>query len=328
MLQPGTTTAPSGHELPGGWIGFASALAGVLGQMGKGQFLVIESPRRGRYIQFACGGPEGLRFEAVSNAFLADGDRLANDQLEGLAALGWHPPTHRPDAPETERVSGGSVNHYMDFEMPLPLAEIAERAIGTLTRIFGVDDPEELEYDAFEADGSALDHADLGLTRRSRAASRDLGDEAITGGARNAAEWTLLKAMRAISAMPDLQLDEDGDIGLTAYGNLLYLRSQGQGRWIQFWAPLLREVDESLDLWRKLNELNAMIGIGLRVVKRMVVAEYEFVAQPFVQDLLVTSLQHFATSVTGIDLLLHREFGGLLVNRHTHDEAGSRAEPH
>ncbi len=185
-------------------------------------------------------------------------------------------------------------------------------ATRTLAEIFGVDTEERLQYHALAKGGEPVELPMLGLPRRRE-------PEPATAGPRErsrALRQSLLEAFREITGWADAEFDADDDIPMRAFGQLVYLRVVEAGPWVRFWAPLLRDVDETPELLLRLNALNASGGMRLRVHHGAVYAEHDLAAEPMVAAVLSQTPVQFSKAVCGLDVLLHNEFGGqLTMNR-------------
>ena len=101
------------------WESLESGLTATLERMARPTFLVISTvgtsttdgdpSSAGYFIQFAQGGDEGFRAEAVSNHFLVGMARTTPAQERKLLDLGWLAPIRTPQttvATSTGTVSG------------------------------------------------------------------------------------------------------------------------------------------------------------------------------------------------------------------------------
>lgn len=137
------------------WYEFAHNLVGVLRLFENEQYLVISKKQGNRYVQFVKRPrrkrdvPE-IRLEVVSNAFLAESERLPQNHIEMLFDLGFDSPTHgRGDLP----VANGSPNYHRDFQEPFDAALIARVASVALRDVLKVVRPALLEYRSFQEPG-------------------------------------------------------------------------------------------------------------------------------------------------------------------------------
>jgi hypothetical protein len=295
--------APSPQALGREWRPFANRLAAALAALEEDQNLVVAVTHRQRFVQFAGSGASGLRAESVSNGYLAEADLLKCDQIAALTAAGWRSPTHAPDASKAEKDRAGSPNFFADFDAPVPLDEVADLAVRTLTQVFGVSHPDQLEYDAFDTKGGQISFPGLCRRRTQRPGSAAESDSAFAPG--------LLAAMREITGFGDLEFDNDGDICLPRGSQVVFVRRLGATPFVRIWSPLVRGVDETTDLLGQLNALNASAGlVRFSIHDGVVFAEADVAAEPIVVKHVDLALRSFCGATDGVDAMLQREFGG------------------
>lgn len=155
-------SGPSVARLSPGWRAFAVRLAGALAARPEA-FVVLQVKGAPHYLQVATGGAGGARVEAIGDGYLPEGAKLGPEQLALLEALGWRAPTGRPEDPEASRPPGWSPNFHRDYPQPVPWSEVAELAVATLARVFGVAGPEGLVYQAMDGEERRLSIPELGL---------------------------------------------------------------------------------------------------------------------------------------------------------------------
>ena len=295
--------APPAPTLGPDWQPFADRLFAVLATLSEDQNLILAAERRQRFVQFAGSSASGLRAEAVSNAYLAETDQLTGDQVAALTAAGWRSPTHAPDASNSEKDPAGSPNFFADFDAPVLFDEVASLAVRTLTQVFEVSHPDQLEYDAFDTKGGQISFPGLCRRRAQRPGS------ATESGSSCALD--LLKAVREITGAGDLEFDSDGDVRLARGSQAVFVRRLGTTPFVRIWSPLVRGVDETSDLLGQLNSLNASAGLARFSVQHGVIfAEVDFAAEPVVTRHVDLALRRFFGATNGVDLMLQREFGG------------------
>ena len=296
--------APLAHSLGRAWQPFADSLAAALATLSEDQNLILAVEHRQRFVQFAGSGPSGLRAEAVSSAYLAETDLLTGDQIAALTAAGWRSPTHAPDASKAEKEPAGSPNFFADFDAPVPVDEVADFAVRTLTEVFVVSHPDQLEYDAFDTKGGQISFP--GLCRR-RALRPGSAAESESSFAQE-----LLVAIREITGFGDLEFDNDGDICLPLRGSqVVFVRRLGATPLVRIWSPLVRGVDETPELLWQLNSLNASAGlVRFSVHDGVIFAEADVAAEPIVAKHVDLALRRFCGATDGVDVMLQREFGG------------------
>ncbi len=146
------------------WNQFEGSLAAALTDLGHLEVLIISREGTDYFVQFAGHAFEGLRLEAVSNAYLSPYFQLPETSTAQLLALGWSPPTY-VQAELLIEPSVGSPNFYIDAGFPLDHRKLARVAIRTLRDVHGATDPSELVYRALSADCSSIRFAQLGIRR-------------------------------------------------------------------------------------------------------------------------------------------------------------------
>ncbi|OGT88615.1 MAG: hypothetical protein A2286_03235 [Gammaproteobacteria bacterium RIFOXYA12_FULL_61_12] len=284
------------------WLPFAEGLAASLGVLEDDQSLVISVKRSNRYVQFAAQGAHGMRTETTCNSYLAKSERLDARQIAALAEAGWHAPTGKPGESTPENDPDGSPNFFRQFPVPVPLKSVADLAVSTLAEILRVPHPGFLEYEAFDADGQVILLPGLGLKRAVRSPQPEASLPEL-----------LRAALREVAGIPDLDFDEDGDIGIR-YGSLIiFVRLMGDPPHVRLVSPLLADVDESQGLLARLNEINCRLGhMHLIAHNDAILAIADVPAAPFVSDHMAQALRDFCQLTDGMDDLLQGEFGGRL----------------
>jgi hypothetical protein len=255
------TTPPASRPEPSdgaesSWSNFAQHLAAGISKMQPDQFLILTvtplpdgAERPWYYVQFASGGEEGFRAEAVSNKFLADRWKLPEKAAETLFRLGWHAP--EPSA----ELKGGKVNYWSDWPAPPHVAAMAQLAVSTLRRVYGVTSPGQLEYKYFDKAGQQLELADLGLRREAATRTGDGTVEHL----RPLVEQTL----REVLHVGELKYDEHGDIPIRFGSALVFVRLVGgENPKVQVFSHLLWEVSSTSGLVEALNDINTRLSFG------------------------------------------------------------------
>jgi len=143
------TRLPRAAPVDRSWAGFEARLAAALRCLPVDQFLILSTQPATQddpiyYVQFAQGGPSGLRAEAVSNAYLLPAGQLSPSQEAALASAGWQAPYARAERPE---------NYNRQWPMPAPFTDVAALAVATLRDVFGVVRPANLRYRRFARRG-------------------------------------------------------------------------------------------------------------------------------------------------------------------------------
>ncbi|MBS0512915.1 MAG: hypothetical protein JSR42_17240 [Proteobacteria bacterium] len=283
------------------WLAFSERLATVLSALQEDQFLVISVKQTNRYIQFAAQGSDGMRAEVSSNAFLSSSERLSEGQMARLTHAGWLPPTGRPEASTPEHDPDGSSNFFKQYPVPINSRQIAEEAVAALAHILRVPHPGFLEYDAFDDADNALALAELGIKCASAEAPSDLPKI----GRR------LLAITKDVTAIQDLDYDEDGDIGIRFGSTAIFVRLVGDPAMVRLYAPLVSEVRETVALHARLNDLNAGMGhMHLFLREGIVFAISDIPAVPLQQAHIAAALPRFCEIVDSLGDQLEAAFGG------------------
>jgi len=129
------------------WDTLRRGLREALCGLEQDEYLILASRSQNYFVQFAGHENEGMRAEAVSNAYLTGNALLSDRACQALQAMGWCSPTYVPidGAPPP---ATGSPNFYVDATPPIPFARFAALAIQTLHAIYRVRHPRELAYKA------------------------------------------------------------------------------------------------------------------------------------------------------------------------------------
>ena len=268
------------------WRPFEMALASVLEHLKEDQYLIISAKDAHRFVQFAGRGSAGLRAEAVSNHYLIDQEKLDRPQIRALKAMGWNAPKEN--------------NFLVDFESPVSYSDVAQLAVKTLTEVFGLPRPTALKYQAFNADGGAIELPSLGL-QKEKPQTMEASSESC--------QSKMLTAMRKITGIPDLEVDEDGDV-VVQYGDVnIIVSGVDDFSWFRIFSALLRDVEVTPALLSKLNALNDgvhRLRFFLHGNKVFVVTHV--LADPFVAAHLAVSLKDFSETAESMAIRLQAEF--------------------
>ena len=162
MATPRSTTS---------WSIFTRGLARTLDELAEGEFLIISRRRINHFVQFASGGDEGIRAEAVNNTYIEPLHAvLTVEQYEAMDALGWQRATQQPP----ELVEGdnppGSPNFFRNIECWQSRDDLAAVATATLRDVYGVSSPRRLVFEAFHRDWGPIDCPHLPIEPRGQRA--------------------------------------------------------------------------------------------------------------------------------------------------------------
>lgn len=119
----------------------------------------------------------------------------------------------------------------------------------------------------------------------------------------------LLNTLREETGISELDYDKDGDIG---YGSaVVFIRLFGPPAYIHIYSPILREVDESHELYVRLNDINSNETLMRFYFKNGVIyAGTNISAVPYESAHVLQTYAHFRVIADGMDSLLQAEFGG------------------
>jgi hypothetical protein len=177
---------------------------------------------------------------------------------------------------------------------------VAELAICTLTRVFGVPHEGFLQYEALDFTGNSFALPELQIKRQVRDPKLQMSELA----------HQLLDILREATGLADLEFDADGDVQLRTYGLAFFIQLVGQPPMVRLFAPLmLGKVRTTRRLLDQVNQLN-LYGGPLRylVHKGTVLAVLDIPAWPLQVEHVTASLQRFASVVHGSAAWLQAEF--------------------
>ena len=271
------------------WPVFQANLATVLKSMQEDEFLIISEKRSNRFVQFSAQGGFGIRAETTSNDYLDRGEKHSAEDHLALLALGWKSPTGNPAESTPTDDPDGSPNYFVEFSPGTPPEQIAALSIHTLADLYGISHPGKLEYDAFDHDGTPIEHKALKIQsvkdRRARTS--------------NPAK-RLLRAVVAATGIDDLEYDEDGHLCVRYQDNLsLFVLLSDDAAYIHFMAVLASEITLNETLLSVINELNDEARPRRFLIHDgSIIAMYMLPAKPIIDRLVEKALNDFADHVT------------------------------
>jgi len=295
-------TPPPSGKISAAWAPFAKKLAASLGRLDEDQCLVLSLKGGSRFVQFAAQGSFGMRVETTSNSFLPKAEQINARQIEALKDSGWNVPTGDASEATPERDPDGSPNFFVDYSAPVPLESVAELVVKTLTENLRVPHPGFLEYEAFDFSGASLALPDLGL----KLATRDSPSDS-----REAVSAALLETLRATTGIDDLAFDAEGDVGIRFGTALTLARLVDEPPYVRFFSPVLRDLEETPELFARLNDINAnktLLHFVFRNDTIYCIADVS--AQPLVAHHVTQALTNFCAIADAMGPLLQEEFGG------------------
>lgn len=292
----------SEHGPVDAWTVFERRLVAALEQMPRETYLILEVPagtgETGPYVQFALGETQ-FRAEAVSSRYLPTARRLTIDQERHLDELGWKRPTG--DA-------GG--NHYRDWAIPAPLAEVAHLAVRTLREVYGIDAPSELRYLHESFERGTVEQPDLGIESRPGAPRPPAVP--VVGPSVAEVRQVLEEALARWLGIEHPKQDEDGDYPIRVGSALMFVRIvDGRPPVVAVFAPILRDVAGTADVLRELNEVNAHIRFGRAFwMQGQVLVASELTGADISPDQIAFACIELGSLADRLDDALHGRFGG------------------
>ena len=272
------------------WVGFGEKLAEVVSMMDDGATLnigeMMSGAAGGPYVRFRCLDHGRLLAEASSNADLADGFRLTDEQIALMQSLGWHAPDERGGRPGSDFWQQG------DQEDPTALVE---DAVSALRSVYGIPHP------AFLAPDQLAEILTPAPVEQVPTVARTAGTVAHLPR-----DWADLDAMieaelSAIIGHPPLR-DSDGDFALRVGSTMVFVRPTSDAQEVLLFSGLVHEVEGRSRAMEVLSDLNT----DARYVRFMLIRDRVFVtmsilAQPFVPEHLRQALRIVSVISDNID---------------------------
>lgn len=282
------------------WQVFAERLAEVVSVIDPGGVLTIgtlsSNAEPAPAVTFTCGErPAGdvaprVVAEASSNASLGEHFQLDVDQLDRLAALGWHAP-----ATEGEHVTA----NFWVTDVQDDCTWLAGLAVETLRDVYGVQHPVFLAPDhlaevlqpeaapegSTAADGLIDDHDGVAVMPLSRAEL-----DALV-----AAELTHMFGHEPIR-------DAEGDIAIRVGSTMVFVRTAPDAREVLLFSALVHEVEGRSRAVEVLNDLNTESRFGrFNLHRDRVFVTMSLLARPFVPAHLHEGVRVMSQIADGID---------------------------
>jgi hypothetical protein len=221
------------------WNALRLALGPALRSLESGQWLILQTRGEGDYyVQFAAGGSDGLRAEAVSNKSLDGWKCLDTIAERRLRRLGWRPPTDIGDGP---------VNCWRYFDDPVPVDEVAKLAVSTLKGAYDVPRPSQLVYRAFTRDGEQIVLPGLGVDRMPRPGQQPPLADRVDA------------ALRSWLGADTISYDEEGDAPIRCGDAMIFVQTLSNPEMVAVFSPMLADVEKTSGLLDAVNEMNVDI---------------------------------------------------------------------
>jgi type III secretion system-like peptide-binding chaperone len=316
------TTADLRAKVTEAWREFADALGTVLSTLGEDVHLDLTldptASGTGTAVYsisirvLADGVVEAL---AVGNAALPEGFRMDRATVADLVALGWAPPGVLPG-------SGDSFGLRSSQDKSKQLATIVTR---TLRDVYGAPHPAFLVYLVHDEEDQPIETAPLATARHEPTLDEALDlagldedgvlAEALAGAADEVVplEERVRTVVATLSktAVDQLQVDNDGDIGIRAGSAMVFVRVRDNPPLVDVFSPILTEIEPTEQLYVKLSELTNRMPIGrLYVAQDTVWASIPVFGRNFQATHLMLAVQVMTGLADELDDRLHGEFGG------------------
>lgn len=302
MPEPTKTVAAAKSPT---WKDFEGRLVQVLGRMAVDQYLIISSRATAgadsHFVQFAQGGREGFRAEAVSNRFLKGTGALSPLQEEQLGDLGWQWPSP---------TSTSDPNFTREWPMPTPFAEVARLAVRSLREVYRVQRTSWLTYKSFTRDGHNFAQPGLGIDADQP--SKPRVDGQTTTPTLDQLRPLVQDAIKAFLNGAEIQYDKDGDIPIRMGSAVVFVRAvDGQPPSVNVFSPVLWDVKETSELLAAANDINTRIRYG-RVMwtGREIMAAMEVSAVHITADNIAFACLQVGSIADHFDDELRKRFGG------------------
>jgi hypothetical protein len=238
-------------------------------------------------VQFAAGGDQGFRVEAVSNRFLNGWERLDATAEGRLRRLGWRPPTDIGDGPP---------NWWRSYPAGAPTTKMAELAVATLRKVFEVPRPVAMVYRAFSRDGAEILLPALGVDHHQR--GLPLGDRVDA-------------ALREYLEIDEIIRDEDGDRPVRSGDAMVYVRAVTDRGLVAVFSPALTGVTGSTAVVKAVNDINNSIrGARASVADDAVLIAAEVYDQPALEAAVINALKAVSSLANSCGAELKARFGG------------------
>ena len=322
VLLDEPTTADLRAKVTEAWQEFAGALASALVELGPGSHidLTLDPTASGTgmavYSVSVRVLPDGVvESLAVGNAELPEGYRMDRATVASLVALGWSPPGVLAG-------SGDSFGLRSSTGRAKQLATVVTR---TLRDVYGAPHPAFLVYFVHDDDDEPIEVAPLATARHEPTLDAGLnlddldenGDltEALAAAAEEVVPLDervrTVVATMSKTTIDQLQVDNDGDIGIRAGSAMVFVRVRDNPPLVDVFSPILTEVEPTERLYVKLSELTNRMPIGrLYCADDTVWASIPVFGRNFQATHLMLAVQVMTGLADELDDRLHGEFGG------------------
>ncbi|HEY7273988.1 MAG TPA: hypothetical protein VH502_14745 [Actinoplanes sp.] len=314
ILLDEPTTADLRAKVTEAWREFAGALAAVLPTLPPGAHvdLTLDPTASGTgtavySVSLRVLDDGVIEALAVGNAGLPEGFRMDRSAVADLVALGWSPPGVLPG-------SGDSFGLRSSTAQANKLATVVSR---TLRDVYGAPHPAFLVYLVHDGDDEPIDAPPLATARHEPGVDTEPPDGATALATAADEVIPLDERVRTVvatmskTAVDQLQVDTDGDIGIRAGSAMVFVRVRDNPPLVDVFSPILTEVEPTEQLYVKLSELTNRMPIGrLYCAQDTVWASIPVFGRNFQATHLMLAVQVMTGLADELDDRLHGEFGG------------------
>jgi hypothetical protein len=320
-------------DVEGAWARFRGRLADVIAGLEGDECFWFDLevgiddedlPGAAPYVQFQAWGPDLVRGEVVSNAYLDERFRLTEPDQRLLLELGWTAPTHgRGDEQDS-----GSANFHLDVETR-EADRLAVMTVRALREVFGCAHPAFLDadelLDAYQGIPAVVPVPPAASVPAVAAVA---GEEVATGSTSDTSELAdepatfptnhehlqelIDKALEAMFERP-LTHDRDGDVRIVTGKSVIFVQVVDDRPAVDLYAEVVSDVR---DLERAAEEVAILNGgrSSMRFYVRddQVVMRFRIYAWPFSPTQLRVALADVRRDLDDIAPALATRVGGRL----------------
>lgn len=289
------------------WPPFTKSLSEVRAVLEEDQYLILERKGGWGFVQFAAQGPQGLRAEAISNAYLPADRQLSPNAVKRMADLGWLSPTGSPESSTPRQDPDGSPNYFLDWPRPVPFDKVAQVAVDTLVDVYEIAHPGWMHYKAFARGGAQILLPTLGVScEHPTAPPREDEPETI-----EAVRDRVLQGIRGATANQELEPDQAGDIPVRIGSSAVFVRIFGDPPVVRIWSPVLGDTESTSQLMVRINELNTQsMFVKWLIEGSVVVVTMDLFGRGLPTQHVLNACDIVGTVSNEMDEQLQNEFGG------------------
>jgi hypothetical protein len=314
-------------DVEGAWARFRGRLADVIAGLEGDECFWFDLevgiddedlPGAAPYVQFQAWGPDLVRGEVVSNAYLDERFRLTEADERLLLELGWTAPTHgRGDEQDS-----GSANFHLDVETR-EADRLAVMTVRALREVFGCAHPVFLDADELldaylgvppvAPVPPTAPAASVPAVAEDEAETRELADEPATFPENHEHLHELIDQALAVLFERPLQHDRDGDVRIVSGKSVIYVQVVGDRPAVDLYAEVVSNVRDLDRAAQEVAILNSGRGSAKFYVRDdQVVMRFRIYAWPFSPTQLRVALADVRRDLDDIAPALATRVGGRL----------------